>query len=88
MNQSNDGFFIASEDLKTRGPGDFFGIRQSGDFGFGLGDIFVDANVLQEASECAKKMQEGHYAVSDSGKQVISIKIEEYTRKCLNKLNI
>lgn len=88
MNQSNDGFFIASEDLKTRGPGDFFGIRQSGDFGFGLGDIFVDANVLQEASECAQKMQEGHYAVSDSEKQVISIKIEEYTRKCLNKLNI
>ena len=31
LENSNDGFFIASEDLKLRGPGDFFGIRQSGD---------------------------------------------------------
>ena len=30
LNKSNDGFFIASEDLKLRGPGDLFGIRQSG----------------------------------------------------------
>ena len=30
LNKSNDGFYIAGEDLKLRGPGDFFGIRQSG----------------------------------------------------------
>jgi ATP-dependent DNA helicase RecG len=41
LNQSNDGFFIASEDLKLRGPGDFFGVRQSGDFEFKLGDIIA-----------------------------------------------
>ena len=35
LNKSNDGFRIAEEDLKLRGPGDFFGIRQSGDFDFG-----------------------------------------------------
>ena len=47
LNKSNDGFFIANEDLKLRGPGDFFGVRQSGDFEFKLGDIMNDADVLK-----------------------------------------
>lgn len=51
LNQSNDGFFIASEDLKLRGPGDLFGIRQSGILDFKLADVFQDALVLQHASE-------------------------------------
>ena len=51
--QSNDGFYIASEDLKLRGPGDLFGIRQSGILEFKLGDVFQDAKVLQSASEAA-----------------------------------
>lgn len=51
LNQSNDGFKIASEDLKLRGPGDFFGIRQSGEMQFALGDIYQDAAILQQTSE-------------------------------------
>ena len=51
LNRSNDGFYIASEDLKLRGPGDMFGIRQSGEFAFRMGDIYTDAGVLQQASE-------------------------------------
>lgn len=54
LNQSNDGFYIASEDLKLRGPGDLFGIRQSGDLRFTLGDIFTDAGILKEACEAAQ----------------------------------
>ncbi len=53
LNTSNDGFYIASEDLKLRGPGDLFGIRQSGILDFKLGDIFQDVSVLQQASEAA-----------------------------------
>ena len=53
LNKSNDGFFIASEDLKLRGPGDLFGIRQSGLLEFRLGDIYQDAGILQQASEAA-----------------------------------
>lgn len=56
LNKSNDGFYIASEDLKLRGPGDFYGIRQSGDFDFALADIYQDADVLQMASQDAKEM--------------------------------
>lgn len=53
LNESNDGFYIASQDLKLRGPGDLFGIRQSGDLHFALGDIYQDAGILQRASDRA-----------------------------------
>lgn len=53
LNKSNDGFFIASEDLRLRGPGDLFGIRQSGDMTFKIGDIYQDADCLKEANEAA-----------------------------------
>lgn len=51
MNRSNDGFYIAGEDLKLRGPGDIFGIRQSGEAKFHVADIFQDAAILKQASE-------------------------------------
>ena len=53
LNKSNDGFYIAGEDLKLRGPGDLFGIRQSGQLEFHIGDIYQDADVLKSASEAA-----------------------------------
>lgn len=55
LNHSNDGFYIAEEDLKLRGPGDMFGIRQSGDMEFKLADVFNDASVLKEAAAAAKE---------------------------------
>ena len=56
LNHSNDGFYIASEDLKLRGPGDLFGIRQSGEFAFRVGDVFTDAPLLQQASEAVEQL--------------------------------
>lgn len=50
LNHSNDGFEIANEDLKLRGPGDFFGIRQSGEMQFALADIYQDAMILQQVA--------------------------------------
>ncbi len=58
LNKSNDGFFIAGEDLKLRGPGDFFGIRQSGLLEFRLGDIYQNADLLKQASEEANLLLE------------------------------
>lgn len=54
LNKSNDGFYIAGEDLKLRGPGDLFGIRQSGMLEFKMADIFQDARILKDANEAAK----------------------------------
>ena len=56
--KSNDGFYIASEDLKLRGPGDLFGIRQSGVLEFRMGDVFQDSRVLEQASEAAGRILE------------------------------
>ena len=56
LNKSNDGFFIASEDLKLRGPGDLFGIRQSGEFAFRIGDIYSDASLLKDAAEAVEQL--------------------------------
>ena len=53
LEQSNDGFLVAEEDLKLRGPGDLFGIRQSGDLNFKLADIYQDAAILKQANEAA-----------------------------------
>ena len=53
LNHSNDGFYIAGEDLRLRGPGDLFGIRQSGILDFKIADVFQDAGLLQCASSDA-----------------------------------
>ena len=48
-----DGFKIAEEDLKLRGPGDFFGSRQHGLPVFHIGNLAQDLNVLKQAQTAA-----------------------------------
>lgn len=69
--KSNDGFLIANEDLKLRGPGDFFGVRQSGDFEFRLGDIMNDANILKQASESVELILNEEVEISDKQCKII-----------------
>ncbi|SHO50329.1 ATP-dependent DNA helicase RecG [Anaerocolumna xylanovorans] len=78
MNQSNDGFYIAGEDLKLRGPGDMFGIRQSGDMEFKLGDIYQDAKVLMEANEAAGKLSKEELEAIFSKSPELKEKIAEF----------
>ncbi len=65
LNKSNDGFKISSEDLRLRGPGDLFGIRQSGLMDFKLGDIYQDAKILQKANEACDRLLEAGYVLED-----------------------
>ena len=50
LEKTNDGFVIAEEDLKLRGPGDLFGERQSGALGFVLADIYEDSSIMKKAA--------------------------------------
>ena len=53
---TNDGFRIAEEDLKLRGPGDFFGARQHGLPQLRLADLAGDTSLLQQAQEAARQL--------------------------------
>lgn len=88
LNKTNDGFKIAEEDLKLRGPGDFFGVRQSGDFDFGIADIYTDAKVLKNASEAAGEVLDKDPELELEENRYLAEKVSEYTVKCLEKLNI
>ncbi len=88
LNSSNDGFKIAEEDLKLRGPGDFLGVRQSGDFEFKVGNVFSDAKVLKQASEAADVILAEDPLLEKKENVKLRKKVSEYTQMCLNQLNI
>ncbi|MFT4143589.1 MAG: ATP-dependent DNA helicase RecG [Mobilitalea sp.] len=83
LNKSNDGFFIAGEDLKLRGPGDIFGIRQSGEMDFKLGDIFTDASILKVAAEAVKKMNDNEVELIFTNNPALEDKILHRTNNTL-----
>lgn len=56
MTQTTDGFRIAEEDLRLRGPGDFFGARQHGLPGLKIADIGCDTQLLKEAQQAAEAL--------------------------------
>ena len=78
LNKSNDGFYIAQEDLKLRGPGDLFGIRQSGDLNFEIADIFRDASILKKASDAAGYILSLDGTLELPQHRLLKEKLEEY----------
>ncbi len=88
LNRSNDGFYIASEDLKLRGPGDFFGLRQSGDLEFKLADVFTDANLLKTVSEEVNRLLEDDPALEKEEHRMLGRRLERYLDKGYDKLNL
>ena len=88
LNKSNDGFYIASEDLKLRGPGDFFGIRQSGDLAFALADVYQDSDVLKEASEMVDEVLEADPALCTAENRILKKKMDEFAKEQLKRMNL
>lgn len=88
LNKSNDGFFIASEDLKMRGPGDIFGVRQSGELQFRLADIYSDANILKKASEDADRILEDDPNLEKEQNKELKIKLENYMKNGFDNYSI
>lgn len=77
LNTSNDGFYIANEDLKLRGPGDFFGVRQSGEILFQLGDIYNNADVLKQADAAVTYLEKNGFSFEtiDTGSHTSQIQL-------------
>ncbi len=86
LNHSNDGFYIASQDLKLRGPGDIFGMRQSGDLEFKLADIFTDAPLLKSVSEEVNQLLDQDPELSRPEHQELKQKLDFYIEKKYEKL--
>ena len=88
LNRSNDGFYIASEDLKLRGPGDIFGVRQSGDLEFKIADIFTDANLLKTVSEEVNRILERDPNLEQEEYWALRERLDVYLSKSYDKLNL
>lgn len=88
LSKTNDGFKIAEEDLRLRGPGDFLGVRQSGDMDFGIADIYADSRMLKAASESVSEVLEADPFLETEENRYLAQKTGEYTVKCLCKINL
>ena len=88
LNKSNDGFYIAGEDLKLRGPGDLFGIRQSGLLEFKLGDIYQDADILKAASETAADILSLDEDLSLPQNEELQRRLSAYMKEDLQNLGL
>ncbi len=71
MVETTDGFRIAEEDLRIRGPGDVYGTKQSGAFELRVADLVQDGRVLEEARQAALEMLESDPTLSASGHELL-----------------
>ncbi|MBR2532225.1 MAG: ATP-dependent DNA helicase RecG [Lachnospiraceae bacterium] len=81
LNHSNDGFRIAEEDLRLRGPGDIFGVRQSGERSFRVADIYQDADVLKMAKDSVTGLLKADRDLSAPAHEPLRKLLEQYLEK-------
>lgn len=88
LSKSNDGFYIAGEDLRLRGPGDLFGIRQSGVLEFRIGDIYNDADLLKAASDAAGEILKKDRNLEWEEHNFLRKKLENYMKEELVNMGL
>lgn len=86
ISHSNDGFYIASEDMKLRGSGELFGFAQSGEFSFGLGNIYSDSDILKEASSMVTKVF--NIELSKKENELLNRRVQEIAYENYKKLTL
>ena len=86
MENNKDGFLIADEDLKMRGPGEFFGTRQSGFFKFRIANMINDGKIIRRARETAFKIIKEDPSLKSPKNKIISRLFNKYYKTQINKL--
>ena len=88
MESTNDGFVISDEDLKIRGPGEFFGIRQSGFLKYKIADMVTDGPILRQARQAAFELVKDDPNLNQPQHELIRMRfMAEYQDK-LDRVNI
>lgn len=88
MESTNDGFKVADEDLKMRGPGVFFGIEQSGFFKFKIANLITDGNILRKARQAAFNLVSDDPQLVKSQNQAIKDHFTKHYQYLLKGLNV
>ena len=88
MESTNDGFKIADEDLKMRGPGVFFGIQQSGLFKFKIANLISDGKILKEARRAAFALIKDDPSLCKPNNVVIKQHFQKHYQYLLKNMNI
>ncbi|HEY8396128.1 MAG TPA: ATP-dependent DNA helicase RecG [Bacilli bacterium] len=81
VEENNDGFVLAEEDLIMRGPGDLFGEKQTGNIPFKMADIVLDRDLLRVADEEAEAIINEGKIFTDEYKEIYKIVHENYLEK-------
>ncbi len=82
VEENSDGFVLAEEDLIIRGPGDFFGEKQSGTVAFKMADLVLDKDLLFSINqECEQIMEKQTLFNEPSYKEVLEIVKQNYDLK-------
>lgn len=88
LNRSNDGFYIAGEDLKLRGPGELLGVRQSGAMEFKIGDIYSDAEILKKAGKAVSRIRKEDPELEQSCHRELKERMDFYMKNELKNLSL
>ena len=88
LRDTTDGFEIARRDLALRGPGDLFGVRQSGIMQFKLADPFEDHEIMQYAGECAGALLQQDSTLEREENAPLKQKLLLYMANCSKNINI
>ena len=88
LNRSNDGFYIAGEDLKLRGPGELLGVRQSGAMEFKIGDIYSDAEILKKAGKAVSRIRKEDPELEQPCHRELKKRMDFYMKNELKNLSL
>ncbi|TCK98325.1 ATP-dependent DNA helicase RecG [Natranaerovirga hydrolytica] len=81
LSNTNDGFIISEYDLKVRGQGDLFGIKQHGDMEFKIANVFEDIELLKIANKLAKDIMKNDPQLTNEEHYYINERLKNYIHK-------